>query len=366
MVDPPEMSTQLADSRPKFDTALRVAIPVNAPPRAVKPSRDALIRTNAFSPASYAVGQKLVDAVATGEEAAVEKVLANSNTHGLPEMKDDSVIKNMMKDFTVVAASSKRAGKKDVEAMAYVSLGVTCDNQGKLREGIDYYVKYLQLCDEIGDVMGSACACNCLAVNYMLLASPPTDLGILQGLKDTADTQEYLSQAVHYNSKHLEIGPDNGGRFVAHTNLGLCLGMMGDIVKSAQHHQDALRVAIKMQTLYGQSIAVGNLGALALIKGDFPTARTCFEQHLQLVQSLSDPEAEIKAWDLLADLCETEGNTPDALENLLQAQRICEREGLLNELRRVNCLVGVIKAQLHFDRHVEHLLTTCLTGGGQT
>ena len=29
------------------------------------------------------------------------------------------------------------------------------------------------------------------------------------------------------------------------------------------------------------------------------------------------------------------GNNGDALENLLQAQRICEREGLLNELRRV-------------------------------
>ena len=28
------------------------------------------------------------------------------------------------------------------------------------------------------------------------------------------------------------------------------------------------------------------------------------------VQSLSDPEAEIKAWDLLADLCETEGHLP--------------------------------------------------------
>ena len=264
MIDPPEISTQLADSRPKFDTALRVAIPVNAPARNVKPTRDALIRANAFSPASYSVGQKLMWATSTGDDSLVEKVLSSGNPHALPEMKDDSQIKNMMKDFQVVASSSKRAGKKDVEATAYVSLGVTCDNQGKLKDGIDYYLKYLALCDEIGDIMGSACACNCLAVNYMLLASPPTDLGILQGVKETRETKEFLDKAAFFNAKHLEIGPDNGGRFVANTNLGLCLGMMGDIVKSAQHHQDALRVAIKMQTLYGQSIAVGNLG-----KGEF-------------------------------------------------------------------------------------------------
>jgi hypothetical protein len=41
---------------------------------------------------------------------------------------------------------------------------------------------------------------------------------------------------------------------------GLCFGIIGDIIQSAKYHQDALRVAIKMQTLYGQSIAVGNLG----------------------------------------------------------------------------------------------------------
>ena len=53
---------------------------------------------------------------------------------------------------------------------------------------------------------------------------------------------------------------------------------VGEVVASAQHHQDALRIAIKMQTMYGQAIAVGNLGALALQREDVATSRTCFEQ----------------------------------------------------------------------------------------
>jgi Flp pilus assembly protein TadD len=64
--------------------------------------------------------------------------------------------------------------------------------------------------------------------------------------------------------------------------LFINVGIIGDIVQSAKHQQDALRTAIKMQTLYGQSIAVGNLGMLAMMKQDFATAHTCFEQVSQV------------------------------------------------------------------------------------
>ena len=272
----PEVATQLAETRPKFDTALRISIPVNTPARCAKLSRDAITRINAFSPSSYAVGRQLIHTFNDGGN--VDIILSNMNDSLEVNLENDSTTRNIIKDYTVVAASSKRAGKKDVEATAYVSLGITCDNQGKLKEGLEYYMKYLQICEEIGDAMGCACACNCLGVSYMLLASPPTDLGILQGVLKTEIARQRLESAIFYHSKHLEIGPDAGGNFVAHSNLGLTLGMLNDVVKAAQHHQDALRIAIKMQSLYGQSIAVGNLGSLALMKEDLPTARTCFEQ----------------------------------------------------------------------------------------
>ena len=112
----------------------------------------------------------------------------------------------------------------------------------------------------------------------MMIVSPPSDIGVVLGVKPGPNVQEYLSNAIYYHSKHLDIGPDAGGRFVANADLGLCYAMSGDIVQGAKHQQDALRIAIKMQTLYGQSIAVGNLGMLALLKEDFVTAKTCFEQ----------------------------------------------------------------------------------------
>lgn len=336
-----EGSTQLADTRPQFDTALRVALPVNIPQRTGKISRDNLIRSNAFTPGALRFGKTALTAVSAKTLPPVEST-ASSNSD------QEAQIKTAVRDFTTLAFSSKRAGKRDVEATAYLSLGVICDNQGNFLGGIENYKLYLQICEEISDFVGCACACNCLGVNFMMLASPPSDAGILQGVKQTSAAGDYLSQAVFYHGKHLEIGPDSGGRFVANTNLGLCLGMLGDVVQSAKHQQDALRIAIKMQTLYGQSISVGNLGMLAVSKEDFVTARTCFEQHLQLVQALADPEAEVNAWKILAKVCTSEEKYADALEQLEEARKIASREGYLNELRRIHCLIGIARGLMDF------------------
>ena len=113
-----------------------------------------------------------------------------------------------------------------------------------------------------------------------------------------------------------------------------------------------------MQTLYGQSIAVGNLGNLALLKSDLVTARTCFEQYLQLVQALLDPEAEIKAWKILANLATLESNHDLALENLQQASRIALKSKYMNELRRINCLIGEAQGTLMFDNHSSNLVAS--------
>lgn len=270
-------ATQLADTRPQLDCPLRVAIPVNAPNRNVRLTKDQFIHNNAFSPEALTQSKK-------------SKILMNTPVELLPTINTDSkctpslnldqdaVTKTAIKDFTTLAFSSKRAGKKDVEATAYASLGVIYDNQSNFLMAIESYKSYLQICDEIGDAVGSACACNCIGVNYLLLACPPSDVGCLQSIDLTEENREYLQKSTFFHAKHLDIGPDSGGKFVANTNLGLAYGMLGEINASAKHHQDALRIAIKMQTLYGQSIAVGNLGLLALVKGDHSTARTCFDQ----------------------------------------------------------------------------------------
>lgn len=42
-------------------------------------------------------------------------------------------------------------------------------------------------------------------------------------------------------------GADDAGSGVAHSNIGLCHGLMGDYPGAAKHHQEALRVALRVQ-----------------------------------------------------------------------------------------------------------------------
>jgi tetratricopeptide (TPR) repeat protein len=355
-----DYSTQLADARPKIDQPLRIQIPlsINAPSRVECVSKDLQIQQSAFSPAAF-----------RNTNYFIIPYLAQSKTtklSSLPTLSDSSInmdhdaqIKTAIRDYSTLAFSSKRAGKKDVEAAAYVSLGVIYDNQNNYMMGINYYKQYLELSEELEDGTGISIACNCIGVNYMLLAIPDTDAGTLAAGKNAETNSDYLRKAIEYHQKHFDVA-DLGGKFVSSTNLGLCYGILGDIALSGQNHQEALRTAIKMQTLYGQSISVGNLGLLALSKGDAKTSRTCLEQHLQLSQTLEDVEAEVNAWKLLAKAATLNEDSIAALEYLEHARRVARRENYPSQLRRIHCQIGITKGtstmQIYFDNLVSQVM----------
>lgn len=83
--------------------------------------------------------------------------------------------------------------------------------------------------------------------------------------------------------------------------------------------------------------------------------RTLF-QHLQLVQALKDPEAEVNAFKMLAKVSSAENRSSDALEYLEQARRIAAREGYRNELRRIHCLIGTTRGAMEFGFFAERLV----------
>lgn len=55
----------------------------------------------------------------------------------------------------------------------------------------------------------------------------------------------------------------------------------------------------------------------------------------------------------LASLSTAQEHHAEALESLEQARRIAEREGHRNELRRINCLIGVSKGTMEFIAFTE-------------
>jgi hypothetical protein len=64
----------------------------------------------------------------------------------------------------------------------------------------------------------------------------------------------------------------------------------------------------------------------------------------------------------LATLCSIREHHGDALENLEQARKIAEKERFVNELRRINCLIGVAKGAMNFASFIENALQARSSG----
>ncbi len=123
-----ESITQLADTQPQIDTPLRILLPAstNAPARVQGTCRDDHIRTNAFSPAAYSSTLHLTDGDNIGPNNRIPSLNITAKSTGDSQAR----IKTAISHYTVLAFSSHRAGKKEVEGSAYVSLAVIYDNLG--------------------------------------------------------------------------------------------------------------------------------------------------------------------------------------------------------------------------------------------
>jgi len=350
-------STQLAERFPQIDLPQRVDPPpyMNAPPRSVVMSKDQLIRESSFSPkahsrrkydiASYKVGGP---EKATSGAAPRKGGGATLKSH----TENQSPLQAQVKDYTMLAFSSRRAGRHQMEGAAYFSMGVLYDNMGQYMKALDCYKKFVAVCQKLNDLSGEALAYNCIGTNYQHMSTEDSGMPYDGGFSD-GDSRN-LKSSLHYHNKHLEIA-DDAGKFVAHSNLGLCLGSLGQHIEAAKHHQEALRLAIRLQSTHGQSIAVGNLGLLGSRQGDLVTAKACMDQHLQLVQSLHDLSAEANAWMQLGLLANKEGNFEQAARYFEQARRIALRTGEQGTLKRANCNIGIAQGNLKLSQHMSML-----------
>ena len=182
-----------------------------------------------------------------------------------------------------------------------------------------------------------------------------------------------MTNALKYHKKHFELA-DDAGKFVACTNVGLVLGSLGKVSEAAKSHQDALRLAIKLQSTYGQSLAVGNLSLLASRQvsieyvlpkmdnsgrrkqEDYTTANACMDQHLQLVQTLNDFSAESRAWTELGILADREHKHEQAARYFEQAYNVAANVQENGTQSQALCHMGIALGNQAIAAHTTQLL----------
>ncbi|CAK4174509.1 unnamed protein product [Aphanomyces euteiches] len=298
-------------------------------------TRDARIRQTVFSASAIARRKQ--------QQKQLQPTLSPSmTTFNLDKPKECAANTKRLKDYSMLAASTHDKLE---------SMGIIYDNSDDFVAAIDVYKKALHLLEGSDNVFFQSLVLSCIGVDYQLASS---GIAPYTGRIVSADNAE-LRLALTFHQRHAALNVDDAGQFVAHTNLGLTCGSLGQFADAAKHHQEALRLAIRLASAYGQSLAVGNLGLLASRQGDVATATACMDQHLQLLQSVQDKSAEVNAWIQLGLLAFRQLDADKATRYFEQAYHLAKDLNEIGIMKQASCYLGIARATLHMPTYFASL-----------
>jgi tetratricopeptide (TPR) repeat protein len=240
-----------------------------------------------------------------------------------------------LKDYKLLAFACKRAGKARDEGRAHYSTGVLYDNLGNYQAAIQSYQQFLSICKSIGDSHGEALAYNCIGVDFQKLS------------EQDPSNSSWVRESINYHTKHKDIA-DVPGKFIAHINLGVIYTRTGDVERASISNQFALRYAIQMSSVAGQSVAIGNLGQIGSyrLSGDNEKMKMFVERYLTLSNELHNRKGASGAHLQLGNLSFSQGDYGESSKQFYTAMKIAEELGDDNLVESARCNYGVANANL--------------------
>jgi tetratricopeptide (TPR) repeat protein len=285
-----------------------------------------------------------------------------------PQVKTQTV--RLIQDLELLTFACRRASKVREEGRAHFSLGVYRDNLGQYDKAIDCYNQFLRVCKECNDGQGCALAYHCIAVDYQILGgglSAGTSTGGGHEAPGTSAVNikpETLKKAIFFHNKHRE-NSDSVGKFVAHLNMGLAYAQLGERESSTVNHQYALRYALQLHSLEGQSLAIGSLGFSAgMYDNDPEKMRILIERYVHLCDTLKQPRNQATALRKLGVIAGQQGDTEQSIAYFQQAIDCARATGDHEAEKDCSVRLGIAAGQAKMAEHIGHILQQSVETSG--
>lgn len=276
----------------------------------------------------------------------------------LPEDRVQTIRK--IQDLELLTFACRRASKVREEGRAHFSMGIFRDNLKEYQKGIECYNQFLRVCKECNDGQGCALAYHCIAVDYQLLGgvdSGPSAAGREASSSSPATVKpEVLKKAIFYHNKHRE-NSDSVGKFVAHLNMGLAYAQLGERESSTVNHQYALRYALQLHSLEGQSLAIGSLGFSAgMYDNDPEKMRVLIERYVHLCDTLKQPRNQASALKKLGVIASQQGDSEQSIQYFQQAIDYARSTGDHEAEKDCSVRLGIAAGQAKMAEHIGNIL----------
>lgn len=273
--------------------------------------------------------QPLQHGLGSKPQQVLSSKLARRPLTGMPTAK---AMPEKMRDYAVLASACRRAGKATSAAHLVFNRGVLFENMGESTQALHCYKDLLRSSLELGDSTGEALACN--------------SIGVLLQLTQ----RDSLEEALRYHQQHLAVA-DVPGKFIAHCNLGLCYQALEMLEDARANHQHALRYAIRMSSLAGESLACGHLGMVSRL-ADRATAKACTERQLHLASTLHDQKGKEDAFFQLGGLAHLDGSWNEAKDYYHQALHVAQQQQDSEGSDLARCNVGLAQGNAEFEAYM--------------
>ncbi len=243
----------------------------------------------------------------------------------------DSALLCLEKGLTL----AEELGNKLFTTICIGSIGSVWERKGDFDKAMDMFHRDLTLCLELGDKQGQAIANGLIG-----------DLLSLKGEFERSD--QYLEKALAL-SRELNY---KKGIAKALNTLGDNWYYRGNLQRALQYYGEAIEQARSMgnRLILGHSLLERGMAELHV--GNLPAARMFLEEGRDIALTLGNSELVFAANLLRAQILIAEGNTHEALRQLLQLQPLTrterEQAGVHYELRRV-----ATQPEVHRQRALE-------------
>jgi len=268
--------------------------------------------------------------------------------------QEQMVALKRIQDLELLAQACRRSSKGKEEGRAHFSLGVMRDNLGHYQKAIESYNQFLRVCAACGDSQGCGLAYHCIGVDWQLLAERAAGdgSGLPRGSGSWEARAEMLRRAISFHNRHREDA-DSVGKFVAHLNIGLANALLGEREASTVSYQYALRYALELHSLEGQSLAVGSLGFSEGMYGHDPDKTSALiERYMELCSALKQPRYQEAALQQLGELASQRGEDEQSAGYFRQVMRHARERGDLEAELGCGARLGVASGRARMDDHL--------------
>jgi tetratricopeptide (TPR) repeat protein len=205
---------------------------------------------------------------------------------------------------------AQRVRDRKGEAAALGNLGLIYHQRGDLERAEEHHKRALAIDQEIGDKFGEA-----------------IDLG---NLGNVYVDRGQLNKARHWHRQALHLGTKTGnalGQARALNNLGLVYAQKGQLDKAQHHHRQALKIDSRIDNRSGEVRDLLNVASVYTYRGDLDNAEWCLLQALEIARSAGYGLSEALALGNLGLLALRRGDPAKGREFLEAAAALYGKAG---------------------------------------